>query len=70
LHVALAIWLSARTTHDERIELGNVAVSPMGLDRNAKYRGLHCLESAGLIRVERKLGRSPIVTLLFAEPHR
>ncbi len=34
-----------------------------GLDRNAKYRALRWLEGAGLITVERKLGRAPIVTI-------
>jgi hypothetical protein len=34
------------------------------LDRNAKYRALLSLEGAGLVRVQRNLGRSPVVTIL------
>ena len=70
LHVALALWLAARQASTRRIPLGNVTVASMGLDRNAKYRGLVCLERAGLVTVERNLGRSPIVTLLMPEPNR
>jgi hypothetical protein len=34
------------------------------LDRNAKYRGLAWLEQAGLVTVERKIGRPPMVTIM------
>jgi hypothetical protein len=34
------------------------------VDRNAKYRALLSLESAGLAVVQRKRGRSPLVTIL------
>jgi hypothetical protein len=39
-----------------------------GLDRNAKYRALTWLEDAGLVSVERKLGRAPVVTILSPAP--
>jgi hypothetical protein len=45
------------------IPLSNITSLRFGLDRNAKYRALAWLEEAGLIAVERKLGRAPIVTL-------
>jgi hypothetical protein len=44
--------------------LGNLACQRFGLNRNAKYRALRSLENAGLVDVERKLGRSPVVTIL------
>jgi hypothetical protein len=47
-----------------RVVLGNLACERFGLNRNAKYRALRSFESAGLVAIERKLGRSPIVTVL------
>jgi hypothetical protein len=64
LHVAIAIWFTASLEKSCTVPLSNIAGLPFGLDRNAKYRALQWLENANLIRVERKLGRSPIVTLL------
>jgi hypothetical protein len=64
LHVAIAIWLAASLAKSATVPLSNLAAAPFGLDRNAKYRALQWLEGAGLISVERKLGRAPIVTVL------
>jgi hypothetical protein len=36
----------------------------MNVDRSAKRRALDALESAGLIRVERRNGANPIVTVI------
>ena len=64
LHLALALYslVSAQRTH--HIKLGNLASHEFGVDRNAKYRALAWLEHAGLVQVERKIGRSPLVTIL------
>lgn len=64
LHVGVALWYAARLHPSGVVPLSNLAARMFGLDRNAKYRALACLERAGLVSVERKLGRSPIVTLL------
>lgn len=64
LHVAIAVWFTASLNKSATVPLSNLAGLPFGLDRNAKYRALAWLEEAGLIEVERKLGRAPIVTLL------
>lgn len=64
LHVAIAIWFTASLAKSATVPLSNVAGLPFGLDRNAKYRALEWLEEAGLICVERRLGRSPVVTVL------
>ena len=64
LHLALALRLLALSQHALKVPLGNIASLQFGLDRNAKYRALACLEAAGLVTVDRKLGRSPIVTIL------
>jgi len=68
LHVAIALWFVSGVTSSRCVPLSNVNGLRFGLDRNAKYRGLVCLEAAGLVTVERKLGRAPMVTILDAEP--
>jgi hypothetical protein len=68
LHVGIAVWYAAGLTRSRSVSLSNVAGDKFGLDRNAKYRALAWLEGAGLVRVERKLGRAPVVTIVMAEP--
>ena len=65
LHAGIALWCAARMARSTTVSLSNVSGLHFGLDRNAKYRALQWLEGAGLITVERKLGRAPIVTLLI-----
>lgn len=64
LHLATVLQSLARAQNIERVLLSNLACQEFGIDRNAKYRALAWLESAGLIAVERKLGRSPLVIIL------
>ena len=65
LHAGLALWWSARTARSMSVALNNLSSREFGVDRNQKYRALQWLEAAGLITVERKLGRAPIVTILI-----
>ena len=62
----LAIW--DRTKLDgtgKPVTLPNAfALDPWGVDRHAKGRALRALEGAGLIDVERSVGRAPRTTLL------
>lgn len=51
-------------TGHNTVWLGNSELQPFGIDRAAKSRGLAALEMAGLISVNRKTGRRPIVTVL------
>ena len=64
LHLAVLLVYLAMAANTRQVELSNSASQQFGLDRNAKYRGLCWLEEAGLVRVERKIGRSPAVTIL------
>ena len=64
LHAGVALWYTAGLTRSRSVALSNIAGGKLGLDRNSKYRALHWLERAGLVAVERKLGRAPIVTIL------
>ena len=65
LHAGIALWYAPDLGCSHSVPLGNVAGDRFGLTRNAKYRALRWLETAGLISVERKMGRAPIVTLLL-----
>ena len=64
LHAGIALWYAAGLARSASVPLSNIAGLRFGLDRNAKYRALDWLEGAGLIIVERKLGRAPVVTIL------
>ena len=64
MHAGIALWYVAGLTRSQSVPLSNIAGRRFGLDRNAKYRALQWLESAGLVVVQRKLGRAPLVTIL------
>ena len=68
LHAGIALWYAAGLLRSASIPLSNVSGHRFGCDRNAKYRALAWLEGAGLVKVERKLGRAPVVTILPMEP--
>ncbi len=64
LHVGISLWFLGGMHRSRVIALSNHTSRRFGLDRNSKYRGLEWLERAGLICVQRKMGRAPIVTIL------
>ena len=68
LHLAIALQFNVLDQRKRRVELGNITWLRFGVDRNSKYRSLAWLESAGLIAVERKIGRAPLVTILDDGP--
>jgi hypothetical protein len=46
------------------VTLTSAILRRFSVNRKAKYRGLEALEEAGLIRVERRPKKNPIVTIL------
>jgi hypothetical protein len=64
MHLAVVLLQLAAVEQRDRVILSNRACAKFGLDRNAKYRALLYLEGAGLVRVQRNLGRSPVVEVL------
>ena len=66
LHVGIALWFEGGAQKSRVVPLSNLTSLRFGLDRNAKYRALAWLEEAGLVSVRRKLGRTPLVTILDA----
>jgi hypothetical protein len=67
LLVGLCIWRLRGATKRESVVLGNADLEPLGIDRAAKSRALAALERAGLVRLKRRAGGFPEVTIL--EPH-
>jgi hypothetical protein len=63
LHVAIALWFWAGIKKSSEIKFSVARQLNYGVKRNAVYRGLNALEKAGLISIERHIGRSPIVTI-------
>jgi hypothetical protein len=62
-----ALWYLCGRNHNKlTFSVSNMSLSPFGLTRQDKYRGLEALEGAGLIKVERSGKRSIKVTLLCA----
>jgi len=63
--VAIILWyLSGLNRQAKTVKLSGSALTKMGVKRHAGYRGLEELERAGLVRVARHTGRSPLVTIL------
>jgi hypothetical protein len=67
LHAGIALWYAAGRARSRSVPLSNISGLQFGLDRNAKYRALGWLERAGLVKVQRKIGRTPVVTLLRSD---
>jgi hypothetical protein len=63
LHLLYQHW----RTGGKPITLSNVALIDEGIAPGTKWRGLKELEQAGLIQIERRRRKSPIVTLFLTE---
>src|SRR5262245_4801756 len=66
LAVSLAIWFRRGIEGAAPFPLYPSALSKLGVNRWSSYRALAALEKAGLIAVERRKGRCPVVTVLEA----
>ena len=65
LATALAIWyLKGLRNSYEGLMLTTAVVERLGISRYSKSRALRDLERAGLIRVERRPQKNPLVTIL------
>src|SRR5262249_33929289 len=68
-HLACALWFQATVTppRSATVELAKKTRRRFGLQsRKTYYRALRSLEGAGLVRVEYRPGRPPLVTILSA----
>lgn len=65
-HVGTIVWFLAGLQKSSVVSIQYGLAKGAGLDRQVVRRGLRQLELAGLVLVERKPGRCPVVTLLAA----
>jgi hypothetical protein len=66
LQVAIALWFLVGVKKSPRVQLSGSVLRALGVGHDSARRGLQRLEASKLVRVERKIGRSPIVTVLEA----
>lgn len=67
LAVSLAIWALAIAVKSKTVMVTPASVQGFGVDAPAKSRALAALARAGLVAVESRKGRFPVVTLLVSE---
>jgi DNA-binding MarR family transcriptional regulator len=61
----MALFLLRGLKRSSEVVLGSQHLRELGVRRHAAYRALSRLEAAGLVRVQRKRGRAPRVTLVL-----
>jgi hypothetical protein len=66
LAVGLALWFLRGCRKQWTVRLTRKTLERFGVKRKPGYLGLRKLETAGLVRVRRHPGRSPMVTLVTA----
>jgi hypothetical protein len=66
--VGIILWHIAGLEKDRTVRFRYKIARSAGISRSAIGRGLTHLERAGLIKVERKRGRCPVVTILDTPP--
>jgi hypothetical protein len=62
--VYLVLWRRSRLESNRTVLLTSCSLREFGLTRNDKYLALARLETAGLIRVQRRKNRNPVVELV------
>jgi DNA-binding transcriptional ArsR family regulator len=65
--VALAVWFAKGVQGGDVVRLTSPLLVRFGVSPKAKLSGLNALEESGLIAVERRVGRNPLVTILEVE---
>lgn len=69
LNVALALcWLDGMAGR-KPFKLTKAALDALNVAKDAASDGLARLEQRGLVQVERRAGRRPVITLLFCAQH-
>jgi DNA-binding transcriptional ArsR family regulator len=62
--VGLALWHLKKLRQADTFTVSNLMLQEWGVQPDAKSRALRALEKAGLIRVERRGKRSPLVSIV------
>ena len=63
----VALYLLNKACWDRQVTLSTAAMRKRGVSRNGKRSALQQLRRAGLIAVEERLRKSPIVTVRFVD---
>jgi hypothetical protein len=66
LAVGLALWFLRGCRKRDTVTLSRRTLERLGVGRKPGYRGLRALEAAGLVRVRRHVGKSPVVRICEA----
>jgi hypothetical protein len=61
---ALAVWYVAGLRKSSTVTFTSKVALQFGLDRTGKARGIKSLEAAGLIAVEKRPRKNPLITIL------
>jgi hypothetical protein len=64
LAVGAIIRFEAAKRHSKQVKFTGQMTEGFGVHRLARMRALNALEAAGLIRMERRRGRSPEITII------
>lgn len=67
LNVALAIWWLQGMTQNESFKLTRKSLSLFNIKRDAASISLNRLEGAGLIKIQRKVGQRPIISIIHLQ---
>jgi carboxylesterase type B len=59
---------AAGVTRRQTVTLSSKLLAEFGVDRHSSYRALQALEVAALVRVQRRKGKKPLVTIVPLEP--
>ena len=64
LAVGLLLWFESGRRKCQSVKLTGPLLERFGVGRQAKYGALTALEKAGLVRVDRRMGKNPTVEIL------
>ncbi len=59
----VALYLLDKATFSKQVRLGNRALEKHGVSRAGKWRALEFLRQAGLVAVEERKGKAPLVNV-------
>ena len=65
LEIAVVIWHLKGLKRKNTVKLNGKLLREFKISRSTLYRGLAAMEKAGLISIQRQIGRSPMVTILI-----
>ena len=63
----VALYLLDKSCWSRQVTVSTATMQKLGVSRNGKRRALHQLRRAGLIAVEERPSKSPIVTVRFTD---